>query len=235
MEFQAYASGSAGNLYTATENGSTVLIECGLPIKKVRSALGFSLASIDFCLLTHAHNDHSRAVKDVMKAGVDVYTSQGTIDALGVTGHRVHAVQAGKQFQVGGWIVLPVPAQHDAPEPLAFLLVSPTGDRLLFATDTYYLRHTFKGLNIIAVECNYADDLLTPNAVIPEVVTRRLLTSHFSLANVKGFLGANDLSAVREIWLLHLSDLHSDEARFAAEVEDFTGIKTIIAEKGGTT
>ena len=52
-------------------------------------------------MLSHSHADHSKAVKDVMKTGIDVYTSQGTIDALGLSGHCIHAVRANKQYKIG--------------------------------------------------------------------------------------------------------------------------------------
>lgn len=46
-------------------------------------------------------------------------------------------------------------------------------------------------------------------------------------------LKANDLSKVREIWLLHLSDGNSDAERFKREVMELTGKPVYIAlEKG---
>src|SRR5690606_20594303 len=123
--------------------------------------------------------------------------------------------------------------QHDAQEPLGFLLHSrASNERLLYATDTYYIRYKFPGLTHIMVECNYAADILYENVkrgAVPEVLKNRLLTSHFSLENVKEFLKANDLSRVQEIWLLHLSDGNSDEERFKREVQALTGKPTYVA------
>ena len=85
------------------------------------------------------------------------------------------------------------------------------------------------------VECNYAADILYENVkrgAVPEVLKNRLLTSHFSLENVKEFLKANDLSKVQEIHLLHLSEGNSDAERFKQEVMQLTGKPTYIA--GGT-
>ncbi len=232
MEFRAYASSSKANAYTITEGQETVLVEMGLPIRELRKALGFSLAYVSFALLSHSHKDHSRSAEDVMRAGIDLYTTQGTIDALGLTGHRVHAVKAGQQFQVSGWRVVPVEAQHDDVEPLAYLIASPSGRKLLFATDTYYLHNSFVGLNIIAVECNYASDILRANVEsgsVPWTLKNRLLHSHFSLENVKTFLKANDLSKVEAIHLLHLSSGNSDAERFREEIMELTGKPVYIA------
>lgn len=232
MNFKSFASGSKGNLYTLDDGQSKILIECGLPFKDIKKHLEFTLSGISFCLLTHCHNDHSKSAKDLIKAGVDVYTSQGTIDALGLTGHRVHPIKAGKQFKVGKWLIMPLEAQHDTPEPLAFLLVNSLNEKLLFATDTFYLKYRFNNLNIIAIECNYASDILRANVeagTLPESLKNRLLKSHFSLDNVKEFLKANDLSKVEEIWLIHLSDGNSDAERFKREIQQLTGKVVIIA------
>lgn len=235
LEFRAYASGSRGNVYTVADGRSTVLIEMGLPIKRLRQALGFGLSEISFALLSHAHQDHSKAAADVMKAGVDLYTAAGTIEALGLRGHRIHEIKAYERFSVGGWKIMPVPVEHDAPDPLAFVVANPAGERLLFATDTYYLRNRFAGLNLIAVECNYIDDILQANidsGLVPVPMRNRLLQSHFSLKNVKRFLRANDLSGASAIYLLHLSGDNSSAERMRREVQEVTGKPVIVCEEG---
>ena len=60
-------------------------------------------------------------------------------------------------------------------------------------------------------------------------IKRRILKSHFSLKNVKDFLQANDLSKVREIWLLHMSNENSDAERFKREVQELTGKMVFVA------
>lgn len=232
ITFNAYASGSKANLYTVDDGQTKILIEMGLPIKEIKKALSFGLSDISFALLSHCHADHSRAVNDVLKAGIDVYTSQGTIDTLGLSGHRVHAIQAKKQVAIGSWTVLPLGANHDAPDPLFFLVANQKGECLLFATDTFYIKYRFKRLDVIAVECNYSRNILQENVaagLVPVDLKNRLMKSHFSLANVKEFLKANDLSRVQEIWLIHLSDGNSDAARFKREIQELTGKMVYVA------
>lgn len=168
-----------------------------------------------------------------MKAGIDVYASQGTIEATGATGHRIKPIKALEPFTIGTWTVLPFDTQHDAKEPLGFLLANSAGDKLLFATDTFYVRYKFKGLTHIMLECNYALDILKENVregLVDEKLKNRLLSSHFSLENVKGFLKANNLSKVEEIHLIHLSDNNSDAERFKREIRELTGKVVYVAE-----
>lgn len=167
-----------------------------------------------------------------MRSGIDCYISAGTAEALGLSGHRVHIIKAKQQFRIGTWTVLPFDTQHDAAEPLGFLLANQYGDKLLYATDTYFLQYKFRGLTHIMVECNYAEDILEANiasGAIDPVLKNRLVRSHFSLAGVKEFLRANDLSHVKEIWLLHLSNGNSDAARFKREIQELTGKEVYIA------
>jgi phosphoribosyl 1,2-cyclic phosphodiesterase len=166
-----------------------------------------------------------------MRAGIDCYMSRGTAEALGVSGHRLNIIKAKQQFRIGAWTILPFELQHDVFN-LGFLLANQAGDKLLYATDTYYIRYKFHGLTHIMIEANYSLDILKRNVeagAVSKALKSRLLKSHFSLENVKQFLRANDLSRVREIWLLHLSDGNSDSERFKREVMELTGKPTYIA------
>lgn len=227
MQFIPHASSSAGNCYEVRSGDTTLLLEAGLSLRAIRQALAFRLSGVAGVCITHEHQDHAKAAGALMTAGVDVYTSAGTAGALGLTGHRLHTVKAREQFRVGGLTVLPFEAQHDAAEPLGFL-VADGADKLLFATDTAYLRWRFRGLTLIAVEANFAEDLCGD---LDAARFRRLVHSHMSLASVKALLAANDLGAVREIHLLHLSGGHSDLERFRREIEAATGRPVYVAEK----
>lgn len=233
INFTAFASSSNGNLYTVDDGNTKVLLEMGLPISRIRQILGPGLSEISFALLSHCHADHSRAVADIMRAGIDVYASASTFDAMGIKGHRANPIKALKQFRVGSWTVLPVDVHHDAPDPFAFLMANPMGEKLLFATDTPYLKYRFRGLSVIAIECNHSQEILRRNAdqgLITYEHKRRVWRNHFSLEQVKKFLLANDLSAVQEIHLIHLSDDNSDEALFKKEIQRLTGKPVRVAK-----
>lgn len=232
IKFTTLASGSSGNAYHISDGHTELLIECGINFRDIQKALNFKTSNLAGCLITHEHKDHTKGLKDVLRAGIDVYASQGTIDQVRIKHHRLKPIQAKKQFEIGTWKVLPFDVEHDVAEPLGFLLMNQEGEKLLFATDTYYVRYKFKGLTHIAVECNYSLDILEENiaaGIVPEIMKKRLLRSHFSLENVKEFLKANDLSKVQEIHLLHLSDNNSDEKLFKCEIQELTGKPVYIA------
>jgi Metal-dependent hydrolases of the beta-lactamase superfamily I len=232
IRFRSLASSSAGNCYHVTDGTTELLIEAGLRFADIRKALEFRISRLSGILITHEHMDHSRAAADLARAGVDIYASAGTIAARGLTGHRVKPIEAKKQFTVGTWTIMPFDVEHDAEQPLGFLLANQAGEKLVFITDSYYCRYTFSGLTHIAVECNYSLRILDENIAAGRVhpaMRKRLLRSHFSLENVLEFLRANDMSKVEEIHLLHLSDQNSDEKLFKRRVQEVTGKPVYVA------
>lgn len=226
ITIQTLATGSTGNCYHITDGHSSLLLECGINFKAIQRALSFRTSNIAGVLVTHEHKDHSKAVKDVADRGLDVYMSAGTKDALGITHHRIRTLTNKQTAKVGNWTVLPFDVQHDAAEPFGFLIANQDGEKLLFATDTYYIKYKFSGLTHLMIECNYSQKILQGNVEsgrIPEFLMYRVMQSHFSLENLLVFLKANDLSKVQEIHLLHLSDSNSDEELFKQEVQKATG------------
>ena len=150
MDIKVLASGSKGNCYRVSDGSTTLLLECGIPFKRIREGLDFKLSEVAACLVTHEHFDHSKAVKDIVKAGIDVYMSSGTKQAIGVESHRIKTVSSQEQFTVGTFNILPFETQHDAAEPLGFLIYSTlTHEKLLFATDTYFVKYRFPKLTHI--------------------------------------------------------------------------------------
>ncbi|MBY0052315.1 MBL fold metallo-hydrolase [Brevibacillus agri] len=234
IEIKPLGSSSAGNAYHITDGYTDLLLEAGIRYKDIQRALNFQTTKIAGCLISHEHGDHCKAVADIVKAGIDVYASQGTLDALGLSSHRAKRIRANQQLRIGTWTILPFDVQHDVAEPLGFLLANQAGEKLVFITDSYYCRYKFPGLTHIMLECNYSMQILDQNIEsgrVPAIMKKRLLRSHFSLENAKDFLLANDLSKVQEIWLLHLSDNNSDEGLFKREIQELTGKPVFVARR----
>src|SRR5690625_74135 len=232
IEITTLASGSKGNCYLVTDGSTTLLLECGISLKEIRKALNFNTSNLAGCLVTHEHKDHSAGLKDVTRSGINCYMSAGTAEATGIEHHRIKKVQAKQKLSIGTWDILPFDVQHDVSEPYGFLLQNKSGEKLLFATDTYYIRYKFKGLTHLLIECNYSMEILNENIASGRVhkdMKGRLIKSHFSLENVKEFLKANDLSKVQVIHLLHLSDTNSNEEQFKREIQELTGKAVYIA------
>ena len=147
MKFEALASSSSGNAYIVADEQTKILLECGIPHKKLQKLSGFSLSEFKACLVTHEHKDHAKSVQELINCGMDVYMSYGTAQALETDLAKL--IEDMEQFNIGSLDIVPFTTFHDAKEPLGFLIKSRVdGDVLAFATDTVNLRYQFPGLNI---------------------------------------------------------------------------------------
>lgn len=238
MNIKVIGSGSSGNSYRIDDGQTTLLLECGLPIRKIKAECDFNLSSISACLVTHEHKDHSLAVNSLMKAGIDVWMTEGTACAAGAETYRLHLLRhdgvdtVGNPFyhtvRIGTFSVKPFLVHHDAAEPVGYLIESKaTGEKLLFVTDTYYIDYTFGSLTHIMVEANFSDESLADAENDPR--RSRLRRSHMSIGNCIKMLQANDLSHCAEIWLIHLSSSNGDAEGFKQRVQAATGCPIYIA------
>lgn len=225
IEIQTLATGSTGNCYRVSDGSTTLLLEAGISFKAIQKGLDYKTAAIEGVLISHEHLDHCKGVEGCLKRGMTIYMSQGTKDGMGLNNSQIRIVKSKEQFRVGTWTVLPFDVQHDVNEPLGFLLQSDHGGKLLFATDTYYIKYKFSGLTHLAIECNYDQQTLDSNLAsgLHPAQYKRVMRSHFGLENLLEFFKANDLSQVQEIHLLHLSDSNANEAYIKQAVARATG------------
>lgn len=231
IQINSLASSSKGNSHLISDGTTSILLDAGLSIKELRQRLNFGLSDIKAVLVSHSHKDHSKAVDDLTKAGIDVFLSKNTAEEIKATGHRINIIEPEKQFTIGAWQIKAFSLVHDVLN-LGFLMANQTGEKLVYLTDTMYCPYRFQGLSHIMIEANYALDILDANVLngsVPVEMKRRLLKTHLSIDNAKDLLKANDLSRVQEIRLIHLSDGNSDETRFKREVQALTGKPVYVA------
>lgn len=213
-----------------------MLLECGLPWKKIREGLNFETSDLDGCLVTHSHGDHCKAAGDLMTAGIDLYATKEAFAEMGVKSHfhRFIPVVQNMMFRIGGfWLVVPFITQHDAPGSVGFVINSQeSADTVLFLTDTAYCRYNFPDrFTAIMIEANFSESILQHNVdagLIDAARAKRVRENHMSIGRVLDFLKANDLSRCRAIHLIHLSDGNSNADIFKRMVQEATGIPTFV-------
>ena len=234
MELKILGSSSSGNCYVFDNGKEALVVEAGISFSEVKKAVNFDISRIVGCLVSHEHGDHAKYVQKFIDAHIPVYMSLGTLKKIEITKYPKRLI-AEKQTVIGTFKVLPFNTQHDAAEPLGFLIYHPEIGTTLFATDTCYLAHTFKGLNNILIEANYRLDILETNVEtgkVPKAQRDRTLQSHMSFHTCIETLQASDLSAVNNIVLIHLSDSNSNAAEFQKEIHEATGKTVHVANKG---
>ena len=149
--------------------------------------------------------------------------------------HNYYIIEHGISFSVGPFIIYPFNTEHDAVEPVGFLISHPSQGKLIYATDTFYLRYKFVNVNYYMVECNYCHNILQERrecGELDDLLYNRLMTSHMSLERTKEFLQSCDLRRTRNIILVHMSRDNSDIQSMVHQIQTATGIPTTAADKG---
>lgn len=239
MKIQVLGTGSSGNCYKVEIGTTTLLLECGLPFKVIQRKLGFKLSDIDACLVTHEHMDHAKAVKDLMKAGVDCYMTKGTAEALEIKEHRLNTFykRPDRHWQynfkiLNDLIILPFEAVHDVAEPVSYFIKTRNDDEILvFVTDTAYLKYKIPECDCLMIECNYVKARLDENVRLGNINTslrNRIVKNHLSLESLVEALRTACLYRCKKIYLLHLSDGNSDEELIKRTIQETTGVEVVV-------
>ena len=232
MKINVIASGSSGNCYRISDGTTSLLIEAGIPIKKIKEGCDFKLSEISGCLISHSHQDHSKAARAVMSAGIELYCSVDTAAELTLEGYRLHIIKPLERFTIGTFEIIPFPVHHDVMS-FGYLIKSvETREKLLFVTDTYYVDYVFKGITHMMVEANYSTDALNEAVEDGQTATeikRRLYQSHMDIENTVALLKANNMqNTIKQVYLLHLSANNASATDFKKRVQAATGAEVYI-------
>ncbi len=237
MDITILASGSTGNCYHVNDSKTSLLLDAGIPIKAIHVGCGFQLSRVSGCLVTHYHGDHSKSVKSLLKAGVDVYMPREEAEVCGIPhSHRLHYLMhrddGYSSFPVGTFNILPFRVEHDTPAPVGYLIASrSTGEKLLYFTDSYYLRYRFTGLTHIIGEVNYDNESVwdhIEDGSTPAARAKRLFSSHMSLDTFLEFLDATDTCRLRQIYICHMSNDHGNADKISRAVRQETGAEVYV-------
>jgi phosphoribosyl 1,2-cyclic phosphodiesterase len=226
------ASSSKGNCYIISNDTEAVMIEAGLPIGQIRKKTlmaGFTLADIKAVAVTHHHGDHATAAKELSNI-IPIYASIDTLLVCGITDNAVpmnewEDYKIGKTFRLTAFSV-----EHDCVGAIGFI-VSDNEEWLLFINDTKLVKWDFSAYNFdhVMIECNHNDDILN----LKDQRTVRVAQSHMSLETTKLTLQRMNLKQTQAVYLMHLSDGNSDQARMIREVQGITGKPTYACQREG--
>lgn len=234
MKLKVLASGSTGNCYLLESEKEILIIELGISFKDILKEL--NVRKVVGAIVTHEHKDHSKSVEEATKRGIKVYMTHGTASkCFDNIPPAVREVRYRTPYKVGEFTVVPFETEHDVVEPCGFMITHKEMGIMIFATDTYYIRYNFQGVNHWLIECNYKKDILENNVefgIIAKPRARRVEESHFEFGNVKEFFRTKNLSQTKNVVLLHLSGDNSDADEFQKEIQEVVNKPTYIANKG---
>ncbi|WP_418991880.1 MBL fold metallo-hydrolase [Alistipes sp.] len=239
MKLHVLTSSSTGNCYVLESEASALVIECGASPDTMLARTGIGAAKFVGALVTHEHGDHAAHVGKYAGRAFDIYASRGTLAACRIEkAHRAHALRPMQSVAVGDFIVRAFDVEHDAAEPFGYIIEHRECGKVLFATDTHFIRYNFRSLrlNHILIEANYSheelDDRIARSAIDPAQAAR-VRASHLSIGAACDLVRANATAALTTVVLLHLSAANSRAEAFAAQMRKTAPFaRVFVADKG---
>lgn len=216
MKLIVVGSGSKGNSYILTNGEEALILDCGMPFASVKKALSFQVRQIVGAVVTHVHGDHSKYAHEYEAAGIIVwkpYEDKNLRQTRQMGGFKIHSFEAVHNVPCVGYLI-----QHEEI------------GRMLYVTDTEYVKYTFKGLNTMLVEMNHSDEYIDKNAVKFAHVKQGHMEKQTTLDCIQANMG-NELA---HITLCHLSPDGSNEIEFKDAVRGIVpGYVTVDVARPG--
>lgn len=151
IEIVSVGSSSSGNSYIIMSGKRTIILDVGLPAKKITGALedlGMTPEDVDAVLITHEHSDHVKSVRAVSRKCTNALfcASRGTIECTEnfryVPEERLRVVSSGDTVILSDYsddcndvTIKAFALSHDAAEPVGYSIES-GGEKLAVVTDS---------------------------------------------------------------------------------------------------
>ena len=243
LRINVIASGSKGNCTAVTFGKVTILLDAGIGFDRIQQAINFENPTA--AIITHEHGDHAnkRTLAELLKRGVKVYMTEGTVRALQLE-PRHNLIQVESKSKAV-FIEPPIsqgvvrfgegvhfytsPAVHDAAQPISIeLYVNSQG--IAYIIDNAEPSVVTNNPDYLLIETNHSvEDLLA--ADIDERQKQRILHNHLSIEKaaeyIDGIGKAGDFGIrfrlLKEVHLIHISKRHGNAERFKEIVQNVVG------------
>lgn len=217
MEICTLASGSSGNCTLLRSGDTAVLIDAGISLRRIKTALselGLHIEDVAGVVITHEHSDHIAALKMLARyTSVPIFVPSGAAPgiraAVPETEESLALFTAGEDIVIGQFVIKSFRTPHDAPESVGYRFEDGESTFALCTDLGCVTRTVFDGVtgaDTVIIEANHDEDMLK-NGRYPAYLKRRILSDSGHLSNAASgeFAAALAETGTRRIILGHLS------------------------------
>lgn len=211
MKYIVISSGSKGNATLISEQETLILIDMGIPLKRLNEALGNinkSVMDIDAVLVTHAHTDHISGLK--FFSPKKIYAPINTLP-----GSLFNTLEFDKVYNFKDLTIEAVKVSHDANNPASYIIRGEK-EKLVLITDTGIVPlvniDKYKNPTYLLIESNH-DVQLELQSNRSAKTKQRVLSEKGHLCNEESAFASSMIigDKTKEITLLHLSQECNNE------------------------
>lgn len=218
MKYISVSSGSCGNCSYIESKQSKIIVDAGISGKKVIENLSMhdkDLNNLNAILVTHEHMDHIKSVGILSrKFDVPIYATEGTWNSMkdiigNISDKNIFVIEKEKKYVIGDLEIDSFSTMHDAADSVGFLINSGK-KKVSIVTDlgavTQNVFDKVKGSDVVVVESNYDDEMLSFCSYSPSL-KKRIRSDFGHLSNSEaGYLSiALVKTGTKKILLGHLS------------------------------
>lgn len=206
MNVKCLGTGSDGNCYIVQSKSGCFILDAGICFDTI--VKNVNLNKVDFGFISHCHKDHSKSAHKLLVRGVELIDGSLFKDF-----EKVKLKSKGKaKYQIYAFPIL-----HDVANSGLIVIDKESKETLLYCTDfslCEYGLSNFKFTDVL-VECNYFENNMN-NLENFKIV--RQIKNHMGLKGTITFLKTLDLTKVKTIHLIHISQTVGDETIMAARI-----------------
>ena len=210
----SFGSGSSGNAILVQSGDGSVLVDVGVPVRRLRQGLaaaGVAPERLSAVLISHEHWDHVRSLGAFSHSlSCPILATTGTARALGDQARAWERLDPEATLHIGSLAITALRVPHDAEEPVGFLVEDGESTVSIF-TDLGepppYLSAAIGRSQLVVLEANY-DATMLARGRYPEHLKRRIRGpfGHLSNDDCGAFLSGCLNGATHDVWLAHLSE-----------------------------
>ena len=218
LEVTSLGSGSCGNAILVRTRNATLLIDCGVGIRRLSRSLlnhGLALPDVDAVLISHEHSDHVRELPRFEAMGTPILSTRGSARATSLHQRNWIETRPESPLALADVEIVAIPVSHDAAQPCGFLIRTAAGS-VTVLTDLGCMAgpatDAIAESLLVVLEANHDEGLLR-RGPYPAYLQRRILSDAGHLSNddcaellALSLRGARRLPTV---WLAHLSETNN--------------------------
>ncbi len=215
MKVSVLASGSRGNAILLRSGRHSLLMDCGISVRKLKIRLeqmGEELPRLEAIFVSHEHTDHTCGLEHLCeKMPAPVFATEGTWEKMSALNlDAKEKLRCGDKIKLKGFVVQAFRVPHDANEPVGFLIEAEE-KKMALVTDlgsvNGLIRERLKGANLVILESNHDPELLR-NGRYPWPLKQRILGKYGHLSNQDCASLLTGIQSCGLSWavLAHLSD-----------------------------
>ncbi len=212
MRLCVLASGSSGNSTYIETDETSILIDAGLSLRRIRNnldELGKEPNELNGIFITHEHTDHTKGLEKLSNNHqIPVFINRKTFNAANLYLEHVNIIKK-DNIELNDLQINPISISHDAVDPVGYH-VRNNGKSTGVFTDlgiaNDHVKHVIKKANAMVLESNHDIDMVI-NGRYPYHLKQRILGEKGHLSNIDAGLLVKDNATekLKHVFLAHIS------------------------------